>query len=228
MSRQGHNSSPVLVIAPEIGYSFSGKDMRKLFILAVIAFFLCSCIGVDSRLSIRADGSGTLDLTYRISQTVTDLGRSGTQKSPLPLPLTKADFDRGLSDVSGVRLTSFSRSENEADIMIHAVIAFDSVSALAQVTSFKDEAPALSVAGSGHTYSQVIVKAASEELSSDTLAMLDSLFSDYHLSFSVEAPAQIQSFSLGTLSQDKRTLSYSASVKELVTTTKDIVMSLSW
>jgi hypothetical protein len=202
--------------------------MRRLCILSAALFLLCSCIGIDGKLVIRTDGSGTLDLSYRVSQIVTDIGRAGAQESPLPLPVTKEDFERGVGGVFGVRLASFSRSENEKDISIHAVIGFDSVSALAQVAAFRDEAPSLTVSGGSHTYSQLIVKATSDQPSADTQAMLDALFSGYKVSLSVEAPAQIQTYTLGTLSPDKRTLSYSASVKDLVITTKDIVMSLSW
>jgi hypothetical protein len=58
--------------------------------------------------------------------------------------------------------------------------------------------------------------------------MLDSLFSDYSLSFVVDAPRPIQSSTLGTLSADRKTLTYTATVKDVVTTTSELRLTASW
>ena len=80
--------------------------MRKMAALFIAAVLLTSCIGIDSRLSIREDGSGTLALTYRVSQLVADVGLSETGTSAVPLPLTRADFDHSLEASGGkVRIT---------------------------------------------------------------------------------------------------------------------------
>jgi hypothetical protein len=202
--------------------------MRKIFFLLLGVALLCSCVGIDSKLFVRADGSGTLDLTYRVSQMIVDLGRSGTEKVDLPLPITKEDFQRGLQDVPGVRLSGFSRSENEKDITIHVQLAFDSVDALSRVAAFRGESLSIAVSGGQHTFTQTVAKAAAAEMSQDSLQMLDTFFNGYTISLSFEAPAPIQSFSLGQLSQDRKTLTYTATVKDLVTAKKDVVFSVSW
>ena len=68
--------------------------MRKIVALCFTLALLSSCIGVDSRLTVRDNGSGTLQLTYRISQLVADLGVSSTGKSAIPLPVSRSDFER--------------------------------------------------------------------------------------------------------------------------------------
>ena len=190
---------------------------------------LASCVGIDSRLTIRDDGSGTLTLTYRVSQLVAELGLSTTGTSAIPLPLTRADFDRSLKNTAGkVRLTRFDRSEDERDITIRADLAFDTFDALAGLDAFRAADLKLTTAGSLSTFSQVIAKAPTEPVSADALQMLDALFADYRLSFVLVTPRPIQTTSLGTLSADKKTLTYSASVKEVVTTGTDLLMSAGW
>ena len=52
--------------------------MRKIAVLCAASLFLISCVGIDSRLTIRENGSGTLALTYRVSQLVANLGISSS------------------------------------------------------------------------------------------------------------------------------------------------------
>src|SRR5271157_4603801 len=113
--------------------------MRKIVILCTASVFIMSCVGIDSKVTIREDGSGTLLLSYRVSQLVSDLGTTTSEKGIVPLPLEKVDFERSLQATQGkVRLTRFERSENEKDISIRAELSFDSLDALAQVGAFHD------------------------------------------------------------------------------------------
>jgi len=203
--------------------------MRKLVVLCCALVLLTSCIGIDSRMTIRDNGSGTLSLTYRVSQLVTELGVSSTGRSAIPLPLSRTDFDRALAVTAGtVRLTSFDRSENEKDITIRAQLAFDSVDALAKIDAFHDADLKLASQGSDRTFSQLVARAPRQPLTDDSKRMLDALFDGYDLSFVLEAPRPIKDSSLGTLSADKRTLTYTTSVKDALSTARDLVLSASW
>ncbi len=201
----------------------------KIAVLGAALAVLTSCVGIDSRLTIRDNGSGTLNLTYRISQLVADLGISSTGRPVVPLPVTRADFERSVASAGGkVRLTSFSRSENEKDITIRAELAFDSVDALAKVDAFQDADLKWSSAGSQRQFSQVVARAPQKPLTDDSKRMLEALFDGYDLTFALEAPRVIQTSTLGTLSADKRTLTYKTSIKDAMTTAQDLVMSAQW
>ena len=204
--------------------------MRKTAVLLAAALItLSSCIGIDSRLTLQDDGSGSLALTYRVSQLVADLGLSSTGGTVIPLPLSRADFDRAVASSRGkVRVTRFDRSENEKDITITVQLVFDSFDALAQLDAFRDAGLKLAASGAGRTYTQVVARAPTQPIADSTLQMFDALFSDYTLSFVLNAPRPISSSSIGTLSADKRTLTYSAPVKDVVTTKTDIVLSAAW
>jgi hypothetical protein len=202
--------------------------MRRLISVLAMFLALCSCIGIDSKLTIRSDGTGTLELTYRIAQTVADLGRSGADKGPLPLPVSREDFERGLAGIKGVELKSIARTENETDITIRAVFAFDSIDSLAKIPAFSDAPPSVQVSGTRHTFSQLLAKAADQEMNQDSLQMLDAFFEGYAIKLIFEVPLAIQSYSLGTLSADKKTLTFTAPVKDLATARKDVAMSFTW
>jgi hypothetical protein len=203
--------------------------MRKIVALCFTLALLSSCIGVDSRLTVRDNGSGTLQLTYRISQLVADLGVSSTGKSAIPLPVSRSDFERSLAASNGkVRLTRFDKSEDEKDITIRAEIAFDSLDSLAKIDAFHDAELKWGTEGSRRTFSQVVARTPRQPLSDDSRRMLEALFDGYDLSFVVVAPQPITDSTLGTLSADKKTLTYKTTIKDVMTTTQDLVMTARW
>ncbi|MGA2378301.1 MAG: hypothetical protein ABSG85_03250 [Spirochaetia bacterium] len=203
--------------------------MRKIVALCFTLALLSSCIGVDSRLTVRDNGSGTLQLTYRISQLVADLGVSSTGRSAIPLPVSRSDFERSLAASNGkVRLTRFDKSEDEKDITIRAEIAFDSLDSLAKIDAFHDAELKWGTEGSRRTFSQVVARTPRQPLSDDSRRMLEALFDGYDLSFVVVAPQPITDSTLGTLSADKKTLTYKTTIKDVMTTTQDLVMTARW
>ncbi len=203
--------------------------MRKIVILCVVSVFIMSCVGIDSRMTIKEDGSGTLLLSYRVSQLVADLGTTTSERGIVPLPLARVDFERSLQAAQGkVRLTRFERTENEKDISIRAELSFDSIDALAQVDAFHDAELKLSADGTRHTFSQLIAHAPAQPVTADSLRMIDAFFDGYGLTFVVEAPQPIKQFALGTLSSDKTVLTYTTSIKDVVRTGSDIVLSVGW
>jgi hypothetical protein len=204
--------------------------MKKAGLLCILAAaVLSSCVGIDSRLTIRANGSGTLALTYRVSQLVVNLGNPVDGKSVVPLPLSRADFERSLAATQGkVRLTRFDRSEDQKDVTVRAELSFDSLNALAQVDAFQSAQIRSSADGGAHSFSELIAKAPKEPLTDDSLRMVDAFFGGYDLTFTVEAPQPITANSLGTLSADNRILTYKTTVGDIVRTKNDIVLSMSW
>jgi hypothetical protein len=203
--------------------------MRKIAVLCVASLFLLSCVGIDSRLTVRDNGSGTLVLTYRVSQLVADLGLSTSDRGAIPLPLSRSDFERSLESSKGtVRLTRFERSENEKDITIRAELSFDSLDALARVDAFRGQDLKSGTDASGHTFSELIARAPGRPVSDESLRMIDAFFTGYDLTFTIEAPQPIKQNSLGTLSGDKRVLTYTTSIKDIVRAKSDVVLSLGW
>jgi len=204
--------------------------MKKAGLLIIIAaVVLSSCIGIDSHLTIRDNGSGTLSLAYRVSQLVVNLGNPVDGKGVVPLPLSRADFERSLQNANGkVRLLNFGRTEDQKDVIIRAELAFDSLDALARLEAFRGSDIHLSSDGTHYTFSQLVAKAPQTPVSEDSLRMIDAFFSGYELDFTVQAPQPVTTNTLGTLSDDKKTLTYKTTIRDVVQTKGDIVLSMSW
>jgi hypothetical protein len=203
--------------------------MRKIALLSLAAVLLVSCVGIDSTLTLKDNGAGTLSMTYRISQLVTEIGVSSSGVRAVPLPVSRDEFQRAVARTGGkVRLTGFTRSENEQDVTIHAELAFDSLESLASMDAFKDARLKLSRDGTGTTFSQTVSRSAGAPISEDTLAMMDALFSGYDLTFVVVPPRPVRAASLGAVSADKKSVTYTTSVKDAVNVRSDAILSVSW
>ncbi len=79
-----------------------------------------------------------------------------------------------------------------------------------------------------HTFSQIVARTPTSPLNDDSKRMLETLFDGYEISYVLEAPQPIQDATLGTLSADKKTLTYTAKIQDIMTTTQDLVMSARW
>lgn len=93
---------------------------------AVFALLLClgSCLAVKADIALNADGSGTLALEYRMSLRLKTLGEQDGNERWYPLPAGRADFERTLQRLPGLKLLSFSSKEDGKDLIVAAKLAF--------------------------------------------------------------------------------------------------------
>lgn len=203
--------------------------MRALLLACLCAGLLCSCIGVDSRLSIRADGSGTLLLEYRIPRAVADLGRTPDPSGSVPLPVEKADFRRALEGSPGVRLARYSRRSDDERVVIRAEIAFDRLEDLARIPALRDAGLSLVERPDGaRILTEVVAGPPASRPTPESLAMVDSLLGGGSVSVVLRTPAPMTAGPLGTLSADRRTLTWSATAAELARRTGSLVLTATW
>ena len=93
-------------------------------------FLLASCFGADADITLNADGSGTIALEYRVSQSLDSLGRLDGNQRWNTIPVGQADFQRTLDRLPGMRLLSFSSRQDARDIVISARMEFSSIQGL--------------------------------------------------------------------------------------------------
>jgi len=111
------------------------KTLLFLCLCAAALTLMNSCLGVSAEISIRADGSGTIALEYRVSQMLESLGRlDGNEKWPA-IPVGKADFERSLARIPGLRLSSFSSKDvphlsGGRDLLTKVTLEFKNTAAL--------------------------------------------------------------------------------------------------
>jgi hypothetical protein len=203
--------------------------MRKIILVLVGALLLASCVDIESRLALRGDGSGTLVIAYSISRQLADLGRTAADAPAVPLPVEREDFQRAVSGVPGVQLASFSRTQNELEVSIRAEIAFTSLEALARIEVLQEMQVRVEQDGGRRTLRMRVAPAAAKALSEDSLAMVDQLFEGRWLTFVVQAPAPVVSSGPGgQVSADRRTVTWTARMRDLVALPEDLVYSVTW
>jgi hypothetical protein len=100
-------------------------------------FILSSCIGLKADISVRGDGSGRIRLEYRVSRIAESLGRLDGNARWQTVPTGKADFDRTLDRLPGMRMVSFSSKDDGKDVVNQAELEFQD---MASLLSFLDAA----------------------------------------------------------------------------------------
>jgi hypothetical protein len=106
------------------------KHWIFMFLVALGAgTLLSSCIGIESRLVLREDGTGTLTLSYKVSQFMKNID-VGREDKRLPLPVSEEDFRRTAEGIEGLRLVDLNEREDDENVYIRAVLEFDSLNAV--------------------------------------------------------------------------------------------------
>ena len=105
----------------------------RFFALAGMALVVCglvSCIGISSALTIRRDGSGRIELEYRISRELESLGKlEGNEGWPI-IPVGRPDFERTAARIPGLTLHSYSSKIGGDDMIIQVSLDFADTGAL--------------------------------------------------------------------------------------------------
>lgn len=202
--------------------------MRRILLASLCVAALCSCVGVESRLAIRNDGSGTLTLDYRVPRQVAEFGKSAQASVTVPLPVEKDDFRRALAGAPGVRLARYSRRVDGDVIAIHAVVAFRRLEDLARLPALRSAGFAFTESAGTRTLTEVVAGSPEGVATAESLAMIDSLFAGASVTVVLETPAPMTPGSVGTLSADRRTLTWTATLGELARRTGNVVLTATW
>ncbi|MDR1143109.1 MAG: hypothetical protein LBK77_02685 [Spirochaetaceae bacterium] len=106
--------------------------MKKIFIPLVVFMLggiLCSCLGAEAEIVLKAGGAGTLNLEYRAARYFQNIGAlDGNARWPT-VPVDRADFDRSIARLNAgrpdaVKLSSFSVREDGPDTVYRAAVDF--------------------------------------------------------------------------------------------------------
>jgi len=106
--------------------------LKKLSVLLSFLLLLIfnSCIGLSMDIQMRKDGSGKINMEYRVSSMAEATGKlDGNENWPI-VPVGRADFERSISRIPGIRLVSFSSSEKQPDVITNVTLEFDNTQAL--------------------------------------------------------------------------------------------------
>ena len=105
------------------------KRITVMFPLLLV-LLLASCFGVDADITLNANGSGTIALEYRVSQSLDALGRLDGNERWNTIPVGRADFQRTVDRLPDMRLLSFSSRQDARDIIVSVRMEFSSIQGL--------------------------------------------------------------------------------------------------
>jgi hypothetical protein len=146
---------------------------------------LNSCIGVSADISVRADGSGKIVLEYRVSHMAESLGRLDGNERWHTVPVGRADFERSLERLPGLRLISFSEKNNRTDIINTAELEFKTIDALLAFLDGGGTYTAFSRESGKNRLRLVLLEGQGSALDKDLLALLREVSAAYTISISL-------------------------------------------
>jgi hypothetical protein len=199
-----------------------------LCVPVVIVVLLSSCIGIESEIRIRQDGSGVMTLSYTVSQFIKNID-AGRSEKQLPLPVNEEEFRRSAERVEGLRLTNLVEREDEENVYIQAELEFDNVEAVNALGREGQIGITLESRDGTTTFRQVIYEAPQgQDISEESLEMIKTFFEGYQLVYSVTAPAEVRDYSLGVLGPDGRTVSFTITVPEILKAPEPLILEVVW
>ncbi len=214
--------------------------MKKIMFLLGVAILLSSCIGIKSNVSFNRDGTGTINMEYRISKMLTEMAEG---EGDIPLPVSEEDMKTAVSGNPNLTLKKVSQREDEKDVYITSEIEFKEVSEFTDLESFGQMPMSLEEKGGEFVFKQRVSEgkseaapsgetkegeSAPEEMDAASKEMMAAFFEGYELSFKVNAPTEITYHNLGELSANRRSVTYSIPLLEMDSLEEETVLEVRW
>ena len=191
-------------------------------------------------IQMRRNGSGRLVMEYRVSRMAESLGRlDGNENWPI-IPVGRADFERTLARIPGMRLVSYSSSEGAQDAVTSITLDYDNTDALMKFLDPSGTRASLRVENQSGRLSIILNEPVSSNYDEDLLKLVRQVSASYGLSISfsaegnsalsftdgegtaVQAPAAAQAVTSG------RKTSLSIGVTDLLDIREGLGVSFSW
>ena len=163
--------------------------MKKRFLpFLLFTLFLNSCIGISMDIQMRKDGSGRINMEYRISNMAETIGKlDGNENWPV-IPVGRSDLERSIMRIPGMKIASYSLREGGKDTVITAAIEYENTAALMK---FLDPAgknrASFNKKDQLNTLEIIINDPASLQINADLIELIKQNFLGYNFSISFSA-----------------------------------------
>jgi hypothetical protein len=165
--------------------------MKKRVVLVFLLIFILifnSCIGVSMDLEMRKDGSGKINMEYRIYGMAESIGRlDGNQNWPI-IPSGREDMERTVARIDGMKLVSYSSRESEIDKYINVVLEYENPEALLKfLNPTGTDNVSLNRSDQSGKLEFVLSDSNTPSINTDLLALAKQVFTGYKFSISLSA-----------------------------------------
>ena len=206
------------------------------FFVTLGAFVLSSCLGVSADITIKADGSGKIDLGYRVSQALESLGRLDGNGSRPAVPSGKIDFDRTVARIPGLRLSGYSSKDirnasGGTDLVTNATLDFTGTDALLAFLDSSGSRATLTQDNTGSLLRLVILEPSESISDSDLLSLFREMSKGYDFNISLSLPRNanartIPSVPAAKLVTNGKKVSFSIGMGELLSLTDGLALEI--
>ena len=205
-------------------------------LIAASLVLMNSCMGASADIVMRADGSGSITLEYRVSQMLESIGRlDGNERWPA-IPTGRADFERSIARIPGLRLASFSAQEASGAAGGKALVTkvkldFKEPGAL---LAFLDSAGSRASMPSPTALRLVLLDPVTDALDADLLSLLKEVSAGYEISVSFTAPKEAAlsiippSVPAARIVPQGKKVSFAIGVGELVSLRDGLTLDIVW
>ena len=202
--------------------------MKKCIVLLLLCITFGSCISIESDITLKKDGSGSLSLTYRVSPEMKELGRIGEEVRPFPLPIYKEDFEKLLATNDGLTMKSHSVKEVDGGSLVKAVFSFQSIDALALFGDGGKDVFFFQKTDDYTIFRQDLPFGGLDDLDEDSLNMLNAYCSDDYFMYSIHTPDLIKEYTLGEISESKKHLVYKTGIIDILRLKEKQSIEVKW
>jgi hypothetical protein len=219
------------------------KNTRKLlgmFLLPAVLLSLNSCIGVSMDIQMRKDGSGRISVEYRFSRALESLGKLDGNEDWPPIPVGREDLERSIERIDGIRLSSFSTSEDRKDVIFKYTLDYDNTEALLKYIDPSGNKVSLITENQSGRFNFILNERPASGYDQNVLDMMKVMFDGYNfaLSFSAEgnstltltdgAGNAISPPDAVEIVPSGRRVSFSTGLMEVVSFTNGFGVNISW
>ena len=221
--------------------------MKKIVVyLCLVSLALMnSCLGASADIVIRGDGSGKITLEYRVSQMLESMGRLDGNKRWPAIPVGKADFERSLARIPGLRLSSFSskeaggasggiRSGRSGDLVTRVTLEFKDTAALLAFLDSTGSHASLVQGPSSTTLRLVLLDPSTDTLDADLLSLLREISAGYEMSLSFSTPKNAvlsllpPSVTAARIVPQGRKVSFAIGMGDLIGLEDGLIVEVTW
>jgi hypothetical protein len=206
------------------------KKVSIIALLGILVLSLSSCLGVNSNVTIRQNGSGTIQLEYRLSRMFEALGKLDGNEKQLPLPVSRTDFERTISRVPGLQLTSYATSQDQKDILVKAELSFANLDALTGFLDASGQSVRLANEGGNRAMGLVLVRGI-KNVDKDLENLVRTVFAGYTIDMRFNLPSTPTVSTVGKIGQAAvtgTTARYTSPVTDLVLSPEPVELRISW
>ena len=213
------------------------KISRGLLALSCLALLLLpSCLGASMDITMRANGSGRIVVEYRVSQMLESIGRLDGNERWHAIPVGRADLERSVARIPGMRISSVSSREDRGDLVTRATLDFSDTDALLAFLDNTGTRATLAQANGRNVLRLVVLDPSPPIESAELLSLMREASHGYQISFNINLPrnaaiamipANVPAPSARTQSSGS-TVSFAVATGDLPAITEGLVLEITW